>query len=277
MLVHAVEDVCDFDDSKSLIPISRDHSLYKIDTDHPEMYEELQSLTHLGREIAKVSVRVERKVVKADGKVKTTRADQKDDLLITLRGARSDFKDIPHVQIYQKIVDMGVGSMKRGLTVQTYQNSSTTNGNLYFILRGVKQEMKSKIPNFFSFGNRRMYLNYWGKERKCYFCSQTYVGRHQCEAEEMVRDMENERDQRMQLNGGSFKVKMFGDSTLRHVNQKALACNVDAMPGGTTGNILNAVEIDEEAKDVPNVIIVKGYNETNPRIPKEDFSVMMEQ
>lgn len=92
----------------------------------------------------------------------------------------------------------------------------------------------------------------------------------------MVRDMENERDQRMQLNGGSFKVKLFGDSTLRHVNQKALACNVDAMPGGTTGNILNAVEIDEEAKDVPNVIIVKGYNETNPRIPKEDFLVMME-
>ena len=79
-----------------------------------------------------------------------------------------------------------------------------------------------------------------------------------------------ERKTRFETNG-RFGVKTYGDSTVRHISQKALACDVDAMSGGTTCNILNAINIDEGCKDIKNVIIVAGQNELNPRHSKEEF------
>ena len=35
------------------------------------------------------------------------------------------------------------------------------------------------------------------------------------------------------------------NGTLRHVSKKALACDNDSMSGGTTGNVLNAIDIDQ--------------------------------
>ena len=39
--------------------------------------------------------------------------------------------------------------------------------------------------------------------------------------------MEGKRDALKEKNGNKFAVTMYGDSTLRHISQKALACDVD--------------------------------------------------
>ena len=108
MLVHAVESACGFDLSKRLVPISRDNTLYKIDTSDPELYANMEKLTHLGRDLAKVSIKVEKKVVLSDGKVVTRRIKPKDELLITLEFANmTEFSDIPPAEIYQKWWTLG--------------------------------------------------------------------------------------------------------------------------------------------------------------------------
>ena len=43
------------------------------------------------------------------------------------------------------------------------------------------------------------------------------------------------------------------------------------MSGGTTGNILNAIEVDEDNKDVKNVILVSGQNDLKSRQSPEEF------
>ena len=45
------------------------------------------------------------------------------------------------------------------------------------------------------------------------------------------------------------RIKTYSDSTMRLVRETALTGNVDAMSGGTTGNILNAVDIDTKARE----------------------------
>ena len=50
-----------------------------------------------------------------------------------------------------------------------------------------------------------------------------------------------------------------------------MGVDIQAMSGATTGNILNAVEIDESHKQVENVIIVAGQNELQAPLTEEEF------
>ena len=269
MVAQAVAQSFHFDETKKLIP-SWDKITWKIDTKHPEMYENITTLKLDGKEMGHVSVKVEKQIVRADGKVITVRRKEKDEILITLVGANTtDFEGLKEAELYGKIVAMGIGSIKRGLSVQYNENSEVPNGNLFFVLKGLKPGDLDKLPNFFVFGSNKMFLRWKGKPRKCYFCQKMHSG--VCQMEQLVRKMEQERDSIRADNNGSFKMKVYTNSTLRYVNQKALACNVDAMSGAQTGNLLNAIEIDEEVKDVQNIILVSGQNELSPRMRKDEF------
>ena len=270
MIAEAVAQTFNFDDSKRLLPLSWDKISWKVDTKHPERYEDISTLKHNGRDIGHVSVKVEKQIVRADGKIVTVRRKEKDEILITLQYANTtDFDNVKQEEIYKKIVEMGVGTIKRGLTVQNHQNSEVPNGNVYFVLKGLKPGDLEKLPNFFVFNDKKMFLRWAGKPRNCSFCQKWHNG--DCEMEKLVRKMEEERDGVRANNNGNFKIKLFTNSTLRHANQKALACNVDAMSGATTGHLLNALEIDTEAKDIPNIILVAGQSETNDRVRNDEF------
>ena len=269
-IAQAVSRSFTFDDTKKLVQISRDKSLFKIDTKHPELYETVETLQHLGKEIGKVTVKVEKQIVTENGRVITKRFRENDELLVTLNNANTtEFEDVSEDDIYEKIVNTGVGTIKIGLSVQKYQESELPNGNLYIVLKGVKPEDKDRLPYYFSFGHRRMYLRFKGRQRACSFCHQPHGG--VCEREQKIRMMEKERDRVKEENGGNFLLKTFSNSTLRYANEKSLACNVDAMPGGSTGNVLNAVEIDQEAKDIPNVLLVLGQSDVDSRSSTEEF------
>ncbi len=259
-----------FDDSKQLIPISKDKSLFKLDTKNPDLYQNVTTLVHNGADIGQVSLKVETQMMTQSGKIVTRRAKPKDELLITLQNANSsDFHDITEDVIYEKIIGTGVGTIKIGLTVQKYAETELPNGNLYFVLKGLKEDDKEKLPQFFAFGARRMYLQYRGKMRKCSFCREHHQG--VCAQEAKIRMMERERDRIKENNGGNFTVKTYSNSTLRYTNQMALASNVDAMPGGTTGNVLNAVDIDEELGVVSNVLLITGQGDLSQRLNTEEF------
>ena len=46
---------------------------------------------------------------------------------------------------------------------------------------------------------------------------------------------------------------------------------MDAMSGAATGNLLNAIEIDDDAKEVENLIIIAGQNDVSKPVPPEEF------
>lgn len=273
-VVHAVSSRFTEDRSKRLV--SRGHGIWRIETQNTDLYKDVEFLEYGDEKVAKVAIREEKTFLNSDGKlVRRSNDDRSDELLVTLYQADTErFSEINEKDIYDKIVHMGVGHVKKGLTQQMMLRSDIPNGNLYFILKGVSDTDKERIPPSFEFpsekyGTLRMWVNFRGKKRRCFFCS-CFHDDSGCPTRDKIRMMEGERDALKEKNGNKFAVKMYGDSTLRHVSQKALACDVDAMSGGTTGNVLNAIDIDNN-DDIPHVIICAGQNELNPRHTREEF------
>ena len=54
------------------------------------------------------------------------------------------------------------------------------------------------------------------------------------------------------------------------MRETALTGDVDAMSGGTTGNVLNAIEADKKGPGVESVLIVAGQNELR-RMSNREF------
>ena len=80
-----------------------------------------------------------------------------------------------------------------------------------------------------------------------------------------MRAMEQERAQTPK------RIKNYSDSKMRLVRETALTGDVDAMSGETTGNILNAFDIDIRAANVESVLIVAGQNEHDRLMTNEEF------
>ena len=278
-IVAAVEQQFKNDRSKRLVP--RRQGIWVLETEDVSHYLGCDHLVLNGTNIANLSVKVFRI---GEGGRATARYgitdDRENDLLITLYQADTiNFREVSHDDLYQKITEMGIGSMKKGITQQMYKDSDIPNGNLFFVLTDIDKDRDiDRIPHAFVFlkpgGQLRMWLNFRGKKRKCFFCNEMHDVTH-CPVKERVRLMEEERKQKLAGGNGQFGVKTYGDSTVRHFCQKALASDVDAMSGGTTGNILNATEVDEENMGIQNIVIVAGQNEMNPRHSKEEFLWML--
>ena len=75
---------------------------------------------------------------------------------------------------------------------------------------------------------------------------------------------------------GALPTKTFSDSTLRYVRQVAVNSDIDCMPGGTTGNVLNAVDIDEASKNAKNILLVAGANERHRPMNPSEFSLILD-
>lgn len=272
-IVYAVSKQFSEDRSKKLLPLHSGRWL--LETDEINHYENVDVLSLNGEDLAKLRVRTTRPEGGASGSGGSSWNNRENDLLITLfQGNTARFEDVARDAIYKKIVEIGVGTVKKGITVQMYKDSDIPNGNLYFILTDVNKSTDlEKIPQSFDFlengTTKRMWLNFRGKKRKCFFCAEIHDVSI-CPVQEKVKRMEDERKARLN-DSGVFNVKIYGDSTLRHVSQGALASEVDAMSGATTGNILNAIEVDRPNVEIKNIVIASGQNEMNPHVSKEEF------
>ena len=271
-IVYAVSKQFSEDRSKKLLPLHSGRWL--LETDEINYYENVDVLSLNGEDLAKLRVRSTRSEGGASGSGGSNWS-RESDLLITLFQANtSKFEDVARDALYKKIVEIGVGTVKKGITVQMYKDSDIPNGNLYFILTDVnKCTDLEKIPQSFDFlengTTKRMWLNFRGKKRKCFFCAE-FHDVSTCPVKEQVKRLEDERKARLN-DSGVFNVKIYGDSTLRHISQDALASEVDAMSGATTGNILNAIDVDRPNEGIKNIVIASGQNEMNPHVSKEEF------
>ena len=286
-LVHAIEKKFDADDTKRVIaPVRRDDTLWRIETEKINLYESADSLSNDNNElIATVNIRKQYSHRTPEGRVfwskketppRGQRQSGGNELLITLYEANTDkFRHVTNDMLTLEIVKMGAGEIKKSVRPQPACPGSAVPGkNKYFVLQNVD---KSKISPFFVFydnetdTNVRLYLNYFGKPRRCNFCGESHDG--ECELKQKIRALEEER-RAATAPTGKLPIKTYSDSTLRYAREQALSSDVDAMSGGAMGNILNAMEVDQGVVD--NVILVAGTNELHRRMEVEEFVLVME-
>ena len=105
-----------------------------------------------------------------------------------------------------------------------------------------------------------MWLNHRLRKRYCSFCGTEHES--ECQTKALFAKLKEERKCLKEEAGNNcFQIHMMGDSTLRYAEQQCMAVDVHAMSGAMTGNILNAVEVNEEHQQVKNLIVVAGRNE----------------
>ena len=272
-VVQAVRHTFGDDESRRLVPPrQRDDTRWTIETDQIEKYVNVKVVRDGGEnEVATVEVKTVVISHADNGSVRTkyvrSGGRQEGDLLLTLVGADTRrFRHVSNQELTRLVVDLGVGRIKRAVQMQPIRGTNEPSGNKFVILENVSEEAKKRIPPAFDFGQSgRMWINYYGKPRRCYFCSEFHEPSvSMCPTEATVRAMEHERAQTPR------RIKTYSDSTLRLVRETALTGDVDAMSGGTTGNVLNAIEVDKKCADVESVLIVAGQNELR-RMSNREF------
>ena len=175
--------------------------------------------------------------------------------------------------ILEKIVKLNVGRVKKAPQPQRWsRESDELNGNKFLVLSGVPKEESQKIPTYFEFfdnrfGLQRMVLSHKHQQRYCFYC-----GKHHdatCPLKEAEKRFVKERD------AAKREVKIYGSSELRYCQQGCLAADIDAMSGGTTGNILNAIQVDESSAEIKNLVLVAGKNDLEARMSPEEFALSL--
>ena len=280
-VVMAVRHTFGDDESRRLVPPRRrDDTLWTIETDNVDLYRKSGVVNDGGEnEVATVRIKTVEYVTGGDGRRQMGRVRRENgntrkegDLLLTLDKADTRrFKNVSNEDLTRLIVNLGIGTIKRAVQMQPIRGTREPSGNKYVILENVKEEDRKKIPSSFDFSDEngqinRMWINYNGKPRRCKFCGALHdADVTVCPLEVTVRQMEQERENTPRT------VKTYSDSTLRLVRQTATASDVDAMSGGTTGNVLNAIEVDKGNNEIKNLIIVAGQNELHRRMSNEEF------
>lgn len=278
-VVMAVRHTFGEDDTRRLIaPRRKDDTLWTIETDNINQYKGVDMVRDGGEnDVATIEIKQTVVVRSNDGisstiKYVKTGVKQDGDLLLTFVHADTrQFRHITDIELTRMVVNLGIGRIKKGVQMQPIRGTREPSGNKFLVLENVKDEDKKNIPPSFDFPRvqgrgGRMWINYYGKPRRCNFCNDFHdVSVPVCPIETIVRNMEVERDRTER------KIKAYSDSTLRLVRQSALTSDVDTMSGGTTGNVLNAVEIDKSCDNIENIVIVAGQNELHKRMTNEEF------
>ncbi len=249
------------DDRRIIYPPKGNDGVWKVETSNMEMYRKHKELLLNEERIARVSIRNEKITILENGKVQRRNVRNANDLLITLRYADSfPLSKIKDEDIIQAIVDLDIGSIKRAPQKQFDRSTGEFTGNKYFVLEGVSPEDRSKIPNEFAFnveglGKLLMSLSHRHQLRFCGFCGKKHDA--VCAVRQKVDEMKKERDALKEEK--NFSLRICGDSTIRYANEAAVAGNVEAMSGATTGNILNSLEVDDHESE--QIVFITGSNE----------------
>ncbi len=270
-VVYAVR--CTFgedDDRRTREPERGNPGVWRIETKNLDKYRGVTDIRISQTEIiGKCEIKKAKVVVKEGGRIMRKVVRNPDDLLITLLDADTyPLKTISNEDIDRKIVELGVGRVKKALQQQFHRGTVEPCGNKFLVLENVSNA--DNIPRSLEFydpkfGVLQIMLKHRLQKRRCYFCGQFHDA--VCPKKEQIRNLELEREIARRDNA---KVKIYSDSTLRKANQQCLSGDVDAMSGGTIGNILNAVRVDEN-NDVGHVVLVAGANDMRRRCDLDEY------
>ena len=226
--------------------------------------------------IASMMIKTEKVNLRADGSIHRENIRSPNDLLITLRDAdKHILKDIPNEDILRAVLALDVGEIKKAVQRQYDNKEQKYTGHKYFVLQNVKPEDRNRIPDSFMFqhpvcGDVKMWISHKHQIRRCWFCGNNHAAG--CPVRDKIELLKAEREQKKEELAGNFRVKTYSSSVFRYANQVALASDVDAMAGATTGNLLNAVEVDTSNVDVPHLILISGSNEKTMNVSLEEYT-----
>ena len=125
------------------------------------------------------------------------------------------------------------------------------NTNRFLFVKKVKEDGSPiDFGNRITIAGHSFKLSYYGMQKYCVQCRRS----HGWDCPTRVRN----EFLRQLRKGKTDQVKIYADSTLRHVNQLGLSSDVACMSGGGIAQICNAIPYDEPHKEV---IIKAGNNE----------------
>ena len=286
-IVHAVELQFPADKSRRLRALKGQNSgKWRLSSKNPNLYKNIPFLLYRGQNLGSVRIVTEERVVNSQGDIQFVRKrddrfngvgsteDRGAELLITLVGADEPrFEHVSDEELIERIVNMGVGNIKIPVRQQTFKGTSEYTGNKYFVLKDLKPGDKEKLSEHFDFfdevrgGMGRMWLSWFGKKRSCFHCKQTHEG--ECPLMALASKLQEERDGVKLENNNILPIKTYANSELRRASQDSLVSDVDCMSGGSTGNILNAMEIDPHPS--PIAVVVAGQNELRRTMDTDEF------
>ena len=291
-MIHAIR--CQFPNDpaekrKVLRQWGRLEGLWKIEAANIDRYKKHNVLMYEGRTLGTIDIRQEFIRTDHEGNVSRERiynnketshgrnnVHGENDLLITLKEAHTDrFSSITDEMILREIVKMEVGKVKKAPQPQRWsRESDELNGNKFFVLSDVSKEDAKRIPSLFEFydkrfGTQRMWLNHKYKVRRCFYCGEEHT--QICPLKEAETRFVQERE------AIKREVKIYGSSELRYSQQNCLASDIDLMSGGTTGNILNAIDVDEDNKTIKNFILIAGQAELHEDLSPEEFLLSLKR
>ena len=252
------------DEDRRIMNPRRDNAgVFRIETSNIDKYKGIQDLELDSVKIAKVNIKAEKVTISEEGKIRRQQQHDPNDLLVTLRFADTfPLNKISDEEILAKIVDLNIGSIKRAPQKHVDRKKMEFSGNKFFVLKNVSPEDRHKVPEELvfdnaTFGKLSIGLSHRYQLRFCSFCGKKHDAI--CTVRQKVDQLKAEREALISQKPMSLRV--CGDSTVRYLNENAVQGEVDSMCGGTTGNLLNALDVDDDSEAKETLVFVSGVNE----------------
>ena len=271
---HAIKTVFGTDENRRTIAPRRENAgVYRLEVADIEKYKGVEDLEVQGVKIAKVVIRREKVVVSEQGQIRRQRENDPNDLFIKLVGADAfPLNQITDEEILDAVLDMDIGQIKRAPQRLRDRRKMEFTGDKFFVLKNVSTEDRQRIRRELifdspTFGKLAIKLNHKFQIRFCSYCGKMHDA--VCPVREKVEAL---RAQKAALAAQkSLPLKVIGDSTIRYLNETAVQGDVEAMSGGTTGNLLNALDVDENLETKETVVFVSGSNEKKARYSPAEY------
>ena len=180
-------------------------------------------------------------------------------ILITIYDAYTKHNQaIPATSFDTYFLEMEGVKVLKQTSPQRYKNTRVLNGNRFLVLEYDKVNID--IGDSVTIEGYKFNIRYSGMQKYCYLCK----SKHGEECASRVRFEQLKKDRE-----GKLTHKVYADSSLRNVNQLALAANVACMSGGGIGQVINAIKEDEEK--VNSIVIYAGANEITRTEDAKEF------
>ena len=211
--------------------------LYKITSTNYELYKD----KYITVRKVKLPVILRRKTPRVEGERIGT--------LVTIYDAfTGPAQQVPGTSFNEYFAQIPGAKVIKQTTPQFYKDTRILNGNRYLVIDFDKENVD--LGESLHIGNFQFKINFYGQKRFCYLCQ----ARHGAICPEKVKFQEMAAARE-----GKLTHKIYADSTLRKVNQLALAADVACTSGAGIGQIVNLIEQDPIKMD--NIVILAGGNE----------------
>ena len=251
------------EERRTMAPRRDNDGVFRIETPNMERYKDIQDLELDNVKIGKVSIKTEKVFISENGKIRRQQQHDPNDLLVTLRFADTfPLNKIDDEAIISEIIKLNVGAIKRAPQKHFDRKKMEYSGNKFFVLKNVPPGERHKIPEEFrfenqAFGKLSITLSHRHQLRFCSFCGKKHDA--VCKVRQKVDQLKAEREALKVQKG--LPLKICGDSTARYFNETAVQGDVESMCGGTTGNLLNALDVDDDLQSKEAVVFISGVNE----------------